>query len=105
MRLRAAVVDQEHALAEQMAKSKALKPSGAENGHMGMYQEEYKGSGGFAGADTKKRRGVSCPVLTPSLILFLLSTRTNFALYIEGSTSWSLSQLQPGRNTRMAPRS
>lgn len=60
LRLRAAVVNQEHALAEQrMAQTKVLKPTGPDDGHMMVYQEEYKGSsGGFAGPESKKRRGV-----------------------------------------------
>lgn len=56
VRIRTAVVNQEQALAEQMAQRKAFK---TEDDHMSMYQEDYKGTGGFAGADSKKRRGVS----------------------------------------------
>lgn len=56
IRIRTAVVNQEQALAEQMAQRKAFK---TEDDHMAMYQEEFKGTGGFAGADPKKRRGVS----------------------------------------------
>lgn len=60
LRIRAAVLNQEHAFAEQMAQRKAFKPGGLhEDDHMAMYQEEFKGSGGFAGAESKKRRGVS----------------------------------------------
>lgn len=57
IRIRTAVVNQEQALAE-MAQRKAYKP---EDEHMAgtMYQEDFKGVGGFAGADSKKRRGVS----------------------------------------------
>lgn len=60
IRIRTAVVNQEQALAE-MAQRKAYKP---EDEHMAgtMYQEEFKGAGGFAGADSKKRRGVSFPI-------------------------------------------
>lgn len=56
IRIRTAVVNQEQALAEQMAQRKAYKP---EDEHMALYQEDFKGAGGFAGADAKKRRGVS----------------------------------------------
>lgn len=56
IQIRTAVVNQEQALAEQMAQRKAFK---TEDDHMAMYQEEFKGTGGFAGADPKKRRGVS----------------------------------------------
>lgn len=59
IRIRTAVVNQEQALAEQLAQRKAYKPG--EDEHMAMYQEEFKGTGGFAGADSKKRRGVSMP--------------------------------------------
>ncbi|KAJ5135091.1 Zinc finger NHR/GATA-type [Penicillium bovifimosum] len=58
IRIRTAVVNQEQALAEQMAQRKAFK---TEDEHMAMYQEEYKGTGGFAGADPKKRRGKAAP--------------------------------------------
>jgi hypothetical protein len=59
IRIRTAVVNQEQALAEQMAQRKAFKLG--EDEHMALYQEEFKGAGGFAGADSKKRRGVSFP--------------------------------------------
>ncbi|KAH1284137.1 hypothetical protein KXX11_003076 [Aspergillus fumigatus] len=62
MRLRTAVLNQEHALAEQMAQRKAFSAGGVhDSDHMAMYQEEFKGSGGFAGPDTKKRRGKAAP--------------------------------------------
>lgn len=68
IRIRTAVVNQEAALAEQMAQRKAYKP---EDEHMALYQEDYKGTGGFAGADAKKRRGVSYPnVHFPFFYLF-----------------------------------
>lgn len=57
LRIRNAVLTQEHAMAEQMAQRKAYKASGVDE-EMAMYQEEFKGSGGFAGAEAKKRRGV-----------------------------------------------
>ncbi|KAJ5288954.1 Zinc finger NHR/GATA-type [Penicillium angulare] len=59
IRIRTAVVNQEQALAE-MAQRKAYKP---EDEHMagGLYQEDFKGTGGFAGADSKKRRGKAAP--------------------------------------------
>ncbi|KAJ5161281.1 Zinc finger NHR/GATA-type [Penicillium capsulatum] len=59
VRIRTAVVTQEQALAEQMAQRKAYKSG--EDEHMAMYQEEFKGAGGFAGADSKKRRGKAAP--------------------------------------------
>ncbi|KAJ5561331.1 Zinc finger NHR/GATA-type [Penicillium sp. DV-2018c] len=58
IRIRTAVVNQEQALVEQMAQRKAFK---SEEEHMAMYQDEYKGTGGFAGADPKKRRGKAAP--------------------------------------------
>ncbi|KAJ5733668.1 Zinc finger NHR/GATA-type [Penicillium malachiteum] len=59
IRIRTAVVNQEQALAE-MAQRKAYKP---EDEHMAgtMYQEDFKGAGGFAGGDSKKRRGKAAP--------------------------------------------
>ena len=49
-RLRNAVLNQEHAIAEQQQHQ--------QREHGGLYREEPK-AGGFAGGDTKKRRGVS----------------------------------------------
>lgn len=61
LRIRSAVLSQEHALAEQRAQRQAFKSEGGyEDDHTGMYQQdEFKGGGGFAGPDAKKRRGVS----------------------------------------------
>ncbi|KAF7714482.1 Sexual development transcription factor NsdD-like protein [Penicillium ucsense] len=59
IRIRTAVVNQEQAMAEQMAQRKAYKPG--EDEHMHLYHEDYKGSGGFAGGDNKKRRGKAAP--------------------------------------------
>ncbi|PKY08465.1 hypothetical protein P168DRAFT_17069 [Aspergillus campestris IBT 28561] len=61
MRIRTAVLNQEHALAEQMAQRKAYKMGGPDDDHMAIYQDEFKGSGGFAGAESKKRRGKAAP--------------------------------------------
>ncbi|KAF7592704.1 hypothetical protein BBP40_012608 [Aspergillus hancockii] len=62
LRIRAAVVSQEHALAEQMAQRKAFKAGGVrDDDHMAMYPDDFKGSGGFAGPDPKKRRGKAAP--------------------------------------------
>lgn len=73
MRLRTAVLNQEHALAEQMAQRKAFSAGGVhDSDHMAMYQEEFKGSGGFAGPDTKKRRGVSSTLYFAHLLTPLL---------------------------------
>lgn len=58
MRIRAAVSSHEQAMAE-MAQQRAFRP-GMNEEDLSLYEAEYKGNGGFAGADTKKRRGVSC---------------------------------------------
>ncbi|KAL4783180.1 hypothetical protein BJX76DRAFT_358230 [Aspergillus varians] len=61
MRIRTAVFNQEHAMAEQMAQRKAFKLGGVhDDDRMAMYQEDFKGSG-FAGPDSKKRRGKAAP--------------------------------------------
>ncbi|KAL4965997.1 GATA-type sexual development transcription factor NsdD [Aspergillus stella-maris] len=61
MRVRTAVFNQEHAMAEQMAQRKAFKLGGVhDDDRMAMYQEEFKGSG-FVGPDSKKRRGKAAP--------------------------------------------
>ncbi|EPS27088.1 hypothetical protein PDE_02029 [Penicillium oxalicum 114-2] len=59
IRIRTAIVNQEQAMAEQMAQRKAYKSG--DDDHMAMYQDDYKGSGGFAGGDAKKRRGKAAP--------------------------------------------
>lgn len=56
MRIRTAVFNQEHAMAEQMAQRKVFKLDGMHgDDRMAMYQEDLKG--GFY-PDSKKRRGV-----------------------------------------------
>lgn len=52
-RLRNAVLNQEHAIAEQQQQHQQRE-------HGGLYREEPK-TGGFAGGDTKKRRGKAAP--------------------------------------------
>lgn len=94
LRIRNAVLTQEHAMAEQMAQRKAYKASGVDE-EMAMYQEEFKGSGGFAGAEAKKRRGVRS---------YLLSIFCTMLTILESCTSWTLPQLQPSGNPRMATR-
>ncbi|KAL4878620.1 hypothetical protein BJY04DRAFT_108176 [Aspergillus karnatakaensis] len=62
MRIRTAVFNQENAMAEQLAQRKVFRPSGPhDDDRMAMYHEELKGSGGFAGPDSKKRRGKAAP--------------------------------------------
>jgi hypothetical protein len=61
-KIRTAVLNQEHALAEQRAQRQAMRTEHPyDEDHIGMYQEEFKGGGGFAGADAKKRRGKAAP--------------------------------------------
>jgi hypothetical protein len=55
-RISDAVSTQQNALAEQRAR--AVKGDYYEDDYNGLH-DEYKGSGGFAGGDAKKRRGVS----------------------------------------------
>ena len=94
MRLRAAAIDHEHAMAEQMAQRRAMKPGTQEDEHMAMYQEELKGGGGFAGAESKKRRGVSQAAPDPRHCGMANSAA-------ESRTTGPLSQLQPSRNARV----
>lgn len=78
-RLRSAVLNQEHAIAEQQNQPR-------ENG--GVYREEPK-TGGFAGGDTKKRRGVS------SFLIFFVSDDNSIDIPAESRSSRPLPQLQP----------
>ncbi|KAL1963051.1 hypothetical protein VTN77DRAFT_8697 [Rasamsonia byssochlamydoides] len=57
LRIRAAVLNQEHALAEQ----RAQRQNAYDEEHVAGYQDDFKGGGGFAGADAKKRRGKAAP--------------------------------------------
>jgi hypothetical protein len=54
-RIKEAAIAQQNALAEQRAR--AVKGDYYEDDYNGVH-DDYKGSGGFAGSDTKKRRGV-----------------------------------------------
>lgn len=60
IRIRTAVVNQEQALAEMQRQAKP-----GEEEHLALYQEEFKGTGGFAGSDSKRRRGVRSPYSPP----------------------------------------
>lgn len=51
------IITQHNVLAEQQAQRQSLKNENFEDDGS-VYQEEFKGGGGFAGADAKKRRGV-----------------------------------------------
>ena len=67
-RIRDVIINQQHALAEQRTRDEANKdPSEyGEDGALG--QDKSEGGGGFAGADSKKRRGVrSIALLLPFL--------------------------------------
>jgi hypothetical protein len=61
LKIRDAVINQEQALANQHAQQQLYKSDHhhGDEDHTGVYQEDFKGGGGFAGADAKKRRGVS----------------------------------------------
>ncbi|PGH34519.1 hypothetical protein GX50_02602 [[Emmonsia] crescens] len=63
-RIRSLAIEQ--ALAEQQAEQRAQRQVYKTNGsrteeQVAMYQEEFKGGGGFAGGDAKKRRGKAAP--------------------------------------------
>lgn len=67
-RIRSAIMTQEHALAEQRHRQQQQQQQQQqqrhhykENGYTdeaGMFREEFKGTSGFTGTDSKKRRGV-----------------------------------------------
>jgi hypothetical protein len=60
LRIRSAVVSQEHALAEQRVQQRHPKvENGYDDDHVGLYQDGFKSPSGFTGGDAKKRRGVS----------------------------------------------
>lgn len=62
LRIRNAVVSQEHALAEQRVQQRHPKvENGYDDEHGGLYQDGFKSPGAFTGGDTKKRRGKAAP--------------------------------------------
>ncbi|KUL91915.1 hypothetical protein ZTR_01206 [Talaromyces verruculosus] len=62
LRIRNAVVSQEHALAEQRVQQRHPKvENGYDDEHVGLYQDGFKSPGGFTGGDAKKRRGKAAP--------------------------------------------
>lgn len=63
-RIREVLLTQQLALAEQRAHDQGYKGSSEYDEDGSGYQEELKAGGGFAGADAKKRRGVSRPPTT-----------------------------------------
>lgn len=52
------IIAQQHALAEQRNYEINRKPSSEADEDGASFSDKLEGSGGFAGADTKKRRGV-----------------------------------------------
>jgi hypothetical protein len=95
-RIRDVVLAQTAAIEEQMKDSNR----NVSNGYapdLGGYSDESKGSGGFAGPDTKKRRGVSARS-GPSKDVLSKQADDRIAC----GASWSVPQLQSSRNSRMA---
>ena len=58
-RIRDVLLTQQLALAEQRAHEQGYKGSSEYDEDGAGYQDDFKAGGGFAGADAKKRRGVS----------------------------------------------
>ena len=59
-RIRDVIINQQNALAAEQAQNRAYKAD-AYDDESNLYSDDFKGSGGFAGAEAKKRRGVSHP--------------------------------------------
>lgn len=59
-RIREVIINQQHALAEQRTRDEANKESSEYGDDATGGPDKSEGGGGFAGADAKKRRGVSC---------------------------------------------
>lgn len=62
-RIRDVIINQQHALAEQRTRDEANKESSEYGEDTNGGQDKLEGGGGFAGADAKKRRGVSLSAL------------------------------------------
>ncbi|OKL63582.1 hypothetical protein UA08_01489 [Talaromyces atroroseus] len=62
MRIRNAVLSQEHALAEQRVQQRNNKvENGYDDERSGLYQDGFKSPSGFTAGDAKKRRGKAAP--------------------------------------------
>ena len=59
VRIREVIISQQQALAEQRNQDQNYKGSSEIDDDGISYQDKLDGSGGFAGSDPKKRRGVS----------------------------------------------
>jgi hypothetical protein len=70
IRIRIAAINQEQAFVQNTVQQEAFK---AEDGRMAMYQKEFEGKGGFAGADPEGRRRVSSEFPLYPFILFPLA--------------------------------
>jgi hypothetical protein len=82
-RIREAVYAHQHALAEH--KARVVKGDYYEDDYSGL-ADDFKASGGFAGGDAKKRRGVSVEVRGQGACVL-----TDWL--IESRAAWALSQL------------
>lgn len=58
-RIKDVIIAQQHALAEQRNYEQTYKHSGSNEDDGIGFHDKLEGAGGFAGADPKKRRGVS----------------------------------------------
>lgn len=93
-RIREVLVAQKIALAEQQNQERRYKATPSEfDDDSASYQDKMEGAGGFAGPDSKKRRGV-CHFRV-RLLFYAYS-------FVEGCSSRALPQLQQSRDARMA---
>ena len=78
-RIKEVIVAQQHALAEQRSYEQTFKPPNDLDDD-GLGYDKLDGTGGFAGADPKKRRGVRNPIIAVPFFLFfsdcLIESRT-----------------------------
>ena len=88
-RMKEIIQQQEHALMDQRMREQGGRGPGEYDDDMSMYGDDGKNQG-FGASDGKKRRGVRSHFLDNKL----RSSNAN----TEGSPTWSMSQLQQGRD-------
>lgn len=98
-RIKDVVITQQHALAEQRNRDEANKVSSDFGEDGSGYSDKADGAGGFAGPDSKKRRGVCIKALVTWIVL----TFNREMHRLDAATAAIEQKLRSGGGDRMAP--
>lgn len=93
-RIKDMIKAQQEALKQRLSQEQRFNAPSEYDDDAPGYHDKLDGAGGFAGADAKKRRGVSRA--RPHPLIFGSLPRS------ESCASWTVSQLQPSRDARVA---